>query len=135
MRLAGYAAIFDAPDKGGDIVRKGAFARAAKAGLPLLWQHDQRRRIGFVESLSEDARGLRVIAQLDDDSAVVQAGSGLSFGYRVRAMQQQEYRELTDLDLIEVSIVATPMQPLARVLAVEASGPNSTDIRQFTQGE
>ena len=90
MRLAGYAAIFDAPDKGGDIVRKGAFARAAKAGLPLLWQHDQRRRIGFVESLSEDARGLRVIAQLDDDSAVVQAGSGLSFGYRVRAMQQQE---------------------------------------------
>jgi HK97 family phage prohead protease len=135
VRLAGYAAIFDAPDKGGDIVRKGAFARAAKAGLPLLWQHDQRRRIGFVESLSEDARGLRVIAQLDDDSAVVQAGSGLSFGYRVRAMQQQEYRELTDLDLIEVSIVATPMQPLARVLAVEASGPNSTDIRQFTQGE
>lgn len=135
MRLAGYAAIFDAPDKGGDIVRKGAFARAAKAGLPLLWQHDQRRRIGFVESLGEDARGLRVIAQLDDDSAVVQAGSGLSFGYRVRAMQQQEYRELTDLDLIEVSIVATPMQPLARVLAVEASGPNSTDIWQFTQGE
>jgi len=135
VRLAGYAAIFDAPDKGGDIVRKGAFARAAKAGLPLLWQHDQRRRIGFVESLSEDARGLRVIAQLDDDRAVVQAGSGLSFGYRVRAMQQQEYRELTDLDLIEVSIVATPMQPLARVLAVEASGPNSTDITQFTQGE
>jgi HK97 family phage prohead protease len=135
MRLAGYAAIFDAPDKGGDIVRKGAFARAAKAGLPLLWQHDQRRRIGFVESLSEDARGLRVIAQLDDDSAVVHAGSGLSFGYRVRAMQQQEYRELTDLDLIEVSVVATPMQPLARVLAVEASGPNITDITQSTQGE
>ena len=25
MRLAGYAAIFDAPDRGGDIVRKGAF--------------------------------------------------------------------------------------------------------------
>ncbi len=132
MRLAGYAAIFDAPDSGGDIVRKGAFARAAKAGLPLLWQHDQRQRIGFVESLSEDARGLRVIAQIDDENAGVQAGSGLSFGYRVRAMQQQEYRELTDLDLIEVSVVATPMQPLARVLAVEASGQRISDI---TQGE
>ena len=45
MRLAGYAAIFDAPDRGGDIVRKGAFARAAKAGVPLLWQHDTRRRM------------------------------------------------------------------------------------------
>ena len=27
MRLAGYAAIFDAPDKGGDIVRKGGVDR------------------------------------------------------------------------------------------------------------
>ena len=28
MRFAGYAAVFDRPDKGGDIVRKGAFLRA-----------------------------------------------------------------------------------------------------------
>jgi uncharacterized protein len=119
MRLAGYAAIFDAPDRGGDIVRKGAFARAAKAGVPLLWQHDVTRRIGFVESLCEDDRGLRVIAQIDADALPVRAGSGLSFGYRVRAMRSGTYRELTDVDLIEVSIVTHPMQPLARVLAVD----------------
>ena len=135
MRLAGYAAIFDAPDKGGDIVRKGAFARAAKAGVPLLWQHDRNRRIGYVESLSEDARGLRVIARLDDEKTPVQAGTGLSFGYRVRAMNKQDYRELTDLDLIEVSVVTHPMQPLARVLAVEAGSASSPDIPHFTQGE
>ena len=70
MRFAGYAAIFDAPDRGGDIVRKGAFARAAKAGVPLLWQHDTNRRIGFVESLSEDERGLRVVAELDGDEPI-----------------------------------------------------------------
>ena len=80
-RFAGYAAIFDAPDRGGDIVRKGAFARAAKAGVPLLWQHDVSRRIGFVESLSEDERGLRVVARLDGDEPVVAPGIGLSFGY------------------------------------------------------
>lgn len=119
MRIAGYAAIFDAPDRGGDVVRKGAFKRVAKAGLPLLWQHDRDRRIGFVESLSEDERGLRVIARLDDDAVPVWTGSGLSFGYRVRAMNRNAYRELTDLDLIEVSVVTHPMQPLARVLAVE----------------
>ncbi len=118
MKFAGYAAIFDAPDRGGDIVRKGAFAGAAKAGIPLLWQHDQGRRIGYVESLSEDDRGLRVIAQVDDAEAV-HAGSGLSFGYRVRGSKRGQYRELTDLDLIEVSVVSHPMQPLARVLAVE----------------
>ncbi len=124
MKFAGYAAIFDAPDRGGDIVRKGAFARAAKAGIPLLWQHDQSRRIGYVESLSEDDRGLRVIAQIDDaqiddESEGVHAGSGLSFGYRVRGSKRGVFRELTDLDLIEVSVVTHPMQPLARVLAVE----------------
>ena len=124
-RIAGYAAIFDAPDRGGDIVRKGAFARitgngVAKAGVPLLWQHDAGRRIGFVESLTEDERGLRVIAQLDGDQQVA-AGAGLSFGYRIRGMERRTYRELTDLDLIEVSVVTHPMQPLARVLAVENS--------------
>jgi HK97 family phage prohead protease len=72
-RFAGYAAIFDHPDRGGDIVRKGAFARAAKAGLPLLWQHDQGRRIGFVERVEEDARGLRVIAQMDPSAPPVAA--------------------------------------------------------------
>ncbi len=119
MRFAGYAAIFDAPDRGGDIIRKGAFARAAKGAIPLLWQHDRSRRIGYVESLSEDAHGLRVIARMDDGKDGVRAGSGLSFGYRVRAAQKGEYRQLTDLDLIEVSVVDHPMQPLARVLAVE----------------
>ena len=121
MRMAGYAAIFDAPDKGGDIVRKGAFARAAKAGLPLLLQHDTSRRIGFVESLAEDERGLRVIATLDGDEPAVRPGAGLSFGYKIRGMAQRTYRELTDLDLIEVSVVTHPMQPLARVLAVESN--------------
>jgi uncharacterized protein len=124
MRFAGYAAIFDHPDRGGDIVRKGAFARAAKAGLPLLWQHDRSRRIGFVEALEEDDRGLRVIAQMDPQAPPVADGAGLSFGYRVKNAQNigkghGTYRELTDLDLIEVSIVNHPMQPLARVLAVE----------------
>jgi uncharacterized protein len=119
MRLAGYAAIFDQPDRGGDIVRKGAFARAAKAGLPLLWQHDRNRRIGFVEALEEDDRGLRIIAQMDPQAPPVADGAGLSFGYRVRAASQGTYRELTDVDLIEISVVNHPMQPLARVLAVQ----------------
>jgi uncharacterized protein len=117
-RFAGYAAIFDAPDRGGDIVRKGAFARAAKAGLPLLWQHDRSRRIGYIERLEEDARGLRVIAQMDADAPPIADGAGLSFGYRVNGATYGTYRELNDLDLIEVSVVNHPMQPLARVLAV-----------------
>ena len=124
MRIAGYAAIFDHVDHGGDIVRKGAFGKVA-AALPLFRQHDSRRRIGTVEQATEDARGLRVIASLVKGE-VVPEGAGLSFGYRVRKARNGTYRQLFDLDLIEISVVETPMQPLARVLKTEIT-PKETD--------
>ena len=128
VRFAGYAALFDRPDKGGDVVRKGAFARALREAenIPLLWQHKAGAIVGRIEHLSEDRRGLRVIARLSDERAakVLASGAvnGLSFGYRVRqAKHGRATRELIALDLIEVSLVANPMQPEARVHAV-ASG-------------
>ena len=129
VRFAGYAAVFDRPDKGGDIIRKGAFAKALElAGeVPLLWQHKAGAVIGRIEHLSEDARGLRVIARLGDARTSRLLGNGkvdgLSFGYRVReAKSAAGLRELTELDLVEVSLVANPMQPKARVHAVELRG-------------
>jgi HK97 family phage prohead protease len=119
-RFAGYAALFDKVDRGGDIIRKGAFAEALKrAGeVPLLWQHKPGAVIGRIEHLSEDKRGLRVIARIDRGEVMV--GSGLSFGYRVREAKSGAHRELTALDLVEVSVVANPMQPKARVHAVDS---------------
>ena len=125
IRFAGYAAVFDRPDGGGDIVRKGAFLESLRrAGeVPLLWQHKAGRVLGRIEHLSEDRRGLRVIARVDDARAgsLLASGKldGLSFGYRVREARSGAYRELIDLDLVEVSLVAKPMQRLARVHAVE----------------
>lgn len=118
--------MFDRPDKGGDIIRKGAFARALeRAGeVPLLWQHKSGAVIGRIQHLSEDERGLRVIAAVGDARASRLLGSGkvdgLSFGYRVcEAKSVGGLRELIELDLVEVSLVAHPMQPKARVHAVE----------------
>ena len=129
MRFAGYAAIFDRPDRGGDVVRSGAFARsvgrgagdgapalAARAGAP----------IGRIEYLQEDKRGLRVIGRLSQGAAGREAAAllkegavrGLSFGYRVREASGEGPRELTDLELVEVSLVTFPMQPKARVHAL-----------------
>jgi len=126
MRFAGYAAVFDRPDKSGDIVRKGAFLRALERAreVPLLWQHKLGAVIGRIEHLSEDKRGLRVIAAVGDARAAGLLGSGkvggLSFGYRVReAKSSGAHRELVELDLVEVSLVTNPMQPKARVHAVE----------------
>ena len=132
MRFAGYAAIFGRRDRGGDVVRAGAFARALKrpAGtVPLLWQHDPGRPIGRIEYLQEDRRGPRVIGRLSagaaagrEAAALLGEGAvrGLSFGYRVKASEGEEPRELTELELVEISLVTTPMQPKARVHMVEA---------------
>lgn len=124
VRFAGYAAIFERADRGGDVVRRGAFARAVARAreVPLLWQHRSDRVVGRVEMLAEDRRGLRVIARVSGEAArLVKNGAGLSFGYRVREARHGARRELLDVDLVEVSLVAQPMQRLARVHAVERS--------------
>ncbi|MEZ5655570.1 MAG: HK97 family phage prohead protease [Sphingobium sp.] len=130
VRFAGYAALFDREDRGGDIIRRGAFERAIAAWrgrkVPLLWQHRPDAVIGEVEMLEEDARGLRVIGALrmnapGDAAALLKRGqvNGLSFGYRVTRADGRAPRVLKDLDLVEVSLVTFPMQPGARVHAVE----------------
>jgi uncharacterized protein len=135
MRFAGYAAVFDVVDRGGDVVRSGAFAGADARAIPLLWQHDPARPIGVIESAKEDARGLRVVARLSDGSATAKeaaallregAVTGLSFGYRVRTSEPgppgrggAPTRALTAVELVEVSVVTLPMQPGARVIGVE----------------
>ena len=126
IRFAGYASVFGVPDTGGDMVMPGAFAGVG-GRVPLLWQHDVKEPIGFVESLTEDARGLRVTARVVDSGRgaqavqLLRAGAidGLSFGYRVKASRPDRtrgLRQLASLDLIEVSLVTFPMQQLARVL-------------------
>jgi HK97 family phage prohead protease len=133
MRFAGYAAVFDRPDRGGDVVRAGAFRRSLERGagsVPLLWQHDPKRPVGRIEYLREDRRGLRVIARLSGGAAGREAAAllrdggltGLSFGYRVRKSTGSAPRALEDVDLVEVSLVRVPMQPKARVHAVEEVG-------------
>lgn len=122
VRFAGYAALFDRIDRGGDIVRRGAFAGSlGKGELSLLWQHRPDMRIGSIEHASEDRRGLRVIAELDSQAEealqALHGGkvTGLSFGYRVRRALGTRPRELIALDLVEISLVTLPMMPGAKV--------------------
>ena len=131
MRLAGYAALFDKVDAGRDTIRRGAFARTLAARqdpLPLYWQHRPDQRIGWVESAAEDAKGLRVIASIDNPAggaaAALRRGAvtGLSFGYRARRFSRdQSGRQLAEVELFEVSLVTHPMQHAARVHLVSPS--------------
>ena len=125
LRFAGYAALFNRRDAGRDTIRPGAFSRTLAdraAPLPLLWQHRADLRVGWIDQIGEDERGLRVLAMIDNPDGragmVLRQGaiSGLSFGYRARRFRRdRDGRELLDIDLFEVSLVSHPMQHGARV--------------------
>ncbi len=141
LRFAGYAALFDNIDRGGDIIRQGAFRHSLsrQKSWPLLWQHRPDQQIGEIAYAAEDRRGLRVIGRFIDRNGsgqsitsrarhmLISGGvTGLSFGYRVRSYAEglaetnmrggvAARRELLALDLVEVSLVTHPMQPGAHV--------------------
>ena len=125
LRIAGYAALFGVADAADDTIRPGAFARTLaerKDPLPLYWQHRPAQRIGTIESIAEDPRGLRVVARIDrpDSIAAAMLGrrqvDGLSFGYRARGYRRlSKGRLLEDIELLEISLVTHPLQPAARV--------------------
>ncbi len=136
LRFAGYAALFDKVDGGGDVLRRGAFSRslaqhqARGTSIPLLWQHRPNVRIGWIELAKEDERGLRVVAVLDDPNGMParllddRKLSGISFGYRATksapfTMEGRRVRELAEVELIEVSLVTRPMQHGARVHLID----------------
>lgn len=131
VRFAGYAAVFDTPDRGGDVIRPGAFGARVRR-VPLLWQH-RGEPVGVIEAIGEDARGLRVTGRVDapDLAALVAKGAvtGLSFGYRTVAARHGRWRELRSVELCEVSLVARPMQTLARVHACCTAGADAAAER------
>ena len=112
-RFTGYAAVFDAPDRGGDVVRRGAFGTIGD--VPLLWQH-RGSPVGAIESIGEDARGLRVVGRIDDPrlATLVARGAvdGLSFGYRVRRSRRGARRELTAVNISGCGYFKRMLNPL-----------------------
>ncbi|MDP1027792.1 HK97 family phage prohead protease [Sphingomonas sp. KR1UV-12] len=119
MRIEGYAAVFDRVDRAGDVFRRGAFAGVG--AVPLLWGH-RGAPVGAIEAIGEDDRGLRITATVtaQEPARLVRAGAlaGLSVGYRALVVRQGARRELVRVALAEVSLVAVPMQAMARVTRV-----------------
>lgn len=125
IRFAGYAGLFDIPDADRDTIRPGAFLASLQqrnTPFPLLWQHRSDQKIGEIERIAEDGRGLRIIARIDRLTSrgaallLEKKVSGLSFGYRAREARHFDTgRELVGIDLFEISLVTHPLQFGARV--------------------
>jgi HK97 family phage prohead protease len=125
--IEGYAALFGVADLAGDVVRGGAFSRCLSSGQtpPMLLQHRSGALVGRWLKLWEDGRGLfaRGLIEADSARALVRDGlDGLSIGFRPLMWTRRTSggRELTDIELVELSLVAEPMQPAARFALIGA---------------
>lgn len=132
--FSGYASIFGEPDSYGDTIRPGAFrtaiaTRGAMGGPPMFWNHDPAQPIGVWTDLVEDARGLKATGRLitattrgAEALALLKEGAvnGLSIGFRARKSERgaKGGRVLTDIDLVEISLVTLPAASGARVTSV-----------------
>lgn len=127
MIIEGYAALFGVADQMRDVVRAGAFAaslaRRAEP-LPMLVEHERRLLAGHWDEVREDGRGLFLRGAIRDDQPgaarakrmIARGIDGLSIGFvPIVARRSGAGRVLEEIDLLEVSIVAHPMQPQARL--------------------
>ncbi|MDR0632223.1 MAG: HK97 family phage prohead protease [Holosporaceae bacterium] len=146
--ISGYASVFNVVDEHGDVVVRGAFKSAVTDSIAgkkpkLLWQHDIRSPIGVIEEICEDDYGLFVKGQLLLEVPRAKevylllknkAIDGFSIGYRIRNNYFKNDRQyLTNIDLLEVSVVTFPACGGAVVDKVKANDDILQKIRMMAQ--
>lgn len=151
--------VFGNVDRGGDRVKKGAFARTLQEkGLPpLIWSHNwDIPPIGVVKEAVENNEGLRIkgrlfvgdgedhpIARQVHTAMTAQDGNGMpplrefSFGYEVHKASEEtvdgkDVRVLEDLELFEVGPTLVGMNPATRLLAAKAFNEEMELAKQAT---
>lgn len=131
LRIAGWACRFHEEDLVGDTVLPGAFTASLVAtgphGVAMKLRH-AGPNVGRWDLLQERPAGLwaegvlneswiedRTMAALIREKAI----TGLSIGFRaVRWKHRGSARVLREVALVEVSLVAFPLQPRARLVTI-----------------
>ena len=141
----GYASLFDVPDLCGDMVSRGAFLtclhKRSVDDIKMLYQHNAHDPIGVWTHIVEDDLGLRVVGEVNlsvqqgsEAYALLEQGAltGLSIGFNtVKARRANGGRELTAIDLWEISLVTFPMLPGAQV--TPGHEPNDPEVHVALQ--
>lgn len=141
--ITGTAWPFGTADMVGDEIMRGAFAKAL-APLPMLAFHDQRDSIGVWDEITESDDGLHVkgrllvndVARAREVRALIRekAIGGLSIGFTTKkaAPRQGGGRTITDLELLEISVVAVPAHPGARITSAKAAEAGKDTMTEQT---
>lgn len=147
--FSGYGAVFGNLDSYGDVIAKGAFRDTLREWEqmgkfpPMLLQHgggfmgnaNDMLPVGQWTQMEENSKGLKVSGKLfamnTERGQYIYEGlkagvlDGLSIGYRAREFVRgtkpgEPERTLTNIDLVEVSIVTFPANGKARVTGVKS---------------
>ncbi len=127
LTISGYGAYFGNIDSYGDIIEPGAFSKTLierKDRIAFCYQHDIWNPIGKIQEISEDEKGLKITVKLseaeDDIKIKIREGilKEMSIGYRTvnsrsERRNEQDVNILTEIKLIEVSLVTVAANPLA----------------------
>ncbi|TJZ93852.1 phage major capsid protein [Paracoccus gahaiensis] len=128
--IEGIAWPFGSPDRVGDLIELGAFAKAMPP-IPMLAFHEQRETVGVWDSIEERPDGLHVKGRLliedlpraREVRAMIRerALSGLSIGFASTkaAPRRGGGRTISALDLLEISVVAVGAHPGARITSAK----------------
>lgn len=141
--VAGYASTWDR-DLGDDVVWPGAFVKSLESGgkVRFLYAHDAAQVLGRPLELREDGQGLfgrfRISkTRLGQDVHTLLTDGALdsfSIGFIARDFDRDEkagVRHLKAVDLLEVSLVALPMNSAATVTGVKAQDYQALPLDQL----
>lgn len=154
--IKGFASTYDNVDRGGDVIRRGAFNQSIKRHeddkrpVRMFFQHNNMFPIGMfpIDQVSDNEKGLFVVGHINLDAdkgastyALVKQGaiSDMSIGYSInKAFTDAEGAfNLTDINLWEISLVSEPMNPEATILEVKSADKLETirDVEHFLKSK
>lgn len=137
--IEGLAWLFNSPDSYGDEITKQAFSETS-CPLPMLDTHNQGEAIGVWDTVEATDNGLKVkgrllvneIQRAREVRALIRekAVTGLSIGFIIKHADPRKGggRIISDLSLKEISIVAVPAHPGARITSAKALDARKENI-------
>lgn len=129
VKIKGYASVLNIEDKQGDIIKEGAYKvnkNKKIEEIPILWQHDANQPIGYLTKAKEDNIGLYIEGIITNKTQKGQEVINLleqriihklSIGFElINQEQNQDFKnEITELSLIEISLVTFPANEMTNV--------------------
>ena len=142
-RFSGYASVFGVLDDQGEIIHKGAFAdtlaKYEESGkrIPVIYMHDLKEPVGYIEKAVEDDVGLWVEGVIMHETSVKAAEAysfvkegvisemSVGFYYMSEATAYDHETYITHIykaDLREISLVVIGSNSGSRIVAVKSAG-------------